>query len=107
MTETVAIVLRRRLAAVPQRHDRPADREPAVLLRNPETGADAPPGQPAELVLGGVPGEDLFLEYLDDPAATSRALVQRDGATWFPHRRPGRPDDAGSGALRFVAAATT
>ncbi|HSZ39441.1 MAG TPA: fatty acid--CoA ligase family protein, partial [Trebonia sp.] len=70
-------------------------------LRNPETGADAPPGQPAELVLGGVPGADLFLEYLDDPAATSRALVQRDGATWF-HTGDLVARNAGSGALRFV-----
>jgi crotonobetaine/carnitine-CoA ligase len=52
-------------------------------------------------VLGGVPGEDIFLEYLDDPAATGRSLVKRDGGTWF-HTgdmvaRAGR-----GGALRFV-----
>jgi crotonobetaine/carnitine-CoA ligase len=71
------------------------------VLRNPETGAEAPAGEPAELVLGGVPGADIFLEYLDDPAATSRSLVRRDGAYWF------RTGDmvarvTGSGALRFV-----
>jgi len=101
MTETVAIVCAD--VSQPYRNDTigpPIESRP-VLLRNPETGADAPPGQPAELVLGGVPGEDLFLEYLDDPAATSRALVQRDGATWF-HTGDLVARDAGSGALRFV-----
>ncbi len=101
MTETVAIVCAD--VSDPYRNDiigPPIEGRP-VLLRNPETGVDAAPGQPAELVLGGVPGEDLFLEYLDDPAATSRSLVQRDGATWF------RTGDmvarvAGDGALRFV-----
>ena len=29
-----------------------------------------------------MPGTDIFLEYLDDPAATGRSLVQRDSATW-------------------------
>ena len=43
----------------------------------------------------------MFLEYLDDPAATSRSLVQRGGGTWF------RTGDmvaraADGGALRFV-----
>jgi crotonobetaine/carnitine-CoA ligase len=101
MTETVAIVCAD--VSQPYRNDTigpPIEGRP-VLLRNPETGADVPPGQPAELVLGGVPGEDLFLEYLDDPAATSRALVQRDGATWF-HTGDLVARDAGSGALRFV-----
>lgn len=47
------------------------------------------------------PGEDLFREYLDDAAATGRALIQRDGATWF-HTGDLVARDAGSGALRFV-----
>jgi len=52
-----------------------------------------------------VPGADIFLEYLDDPAATGRSLVKRDGATWFRTgdmvaRADGGAD--GSGALRFV-----
>jgi crotonobetaine/carnitine-CoA ligase len=101
MTETVAIVCAD--VSDPYRNDTigpPVEGRP-VVLRDPETGADAPPGQPAELILGGVPGEDLFLEYLDDPGATSRSLVQRDGRTWF------RAGDmvarvAGNGALRFV-----
>jgi carnitine-CoA ligase len=101
MTETVAIVCAD--VSDPYRNDTigpPIEGRP-VVLRNPETGADAPAGEPAELVLGGVPGADIFLEYLDDPAATSRSLLQSDGATWF------RTGDmvaraAGSGALRFV-----
>jgi crotonobetaine/carnitine-CoA ligase len=101
MTETVAIVCAD--VSRPYRNDTigpPIEGRP-VSLRNPETGADAPPGQPAELVLGGVPGADLFLEYLDDPAATSRALVQRDGTTWF-HTGDMVARAAGDGALRFV-----
>jgi crotonobetaine/carnitine-CoA ligase len=101
MTETVAIVCAD--VSDPYRNDTigpPVDGR-LVVLRNPETGADAEPGEPAELILGGVPGEDIFLEYLDDPAATGRSLVRRDGATWF------RTGDlvaraAGGGALRFV-----
>jgi carnitine-CoA ligase len=101
MTETVAIVCAD--VCDPYRHDTigPPIEGRSVVLKNPETGADAPPGEPGELVLAGVPGEDIFLEYLDDPVATGRSLVQRDGATWF---RTGdmvaRAD--GADALRFV-----
>jgi carnitine-CoA ligase len=101
MTETVAIVCAD--VSDPYRHDTigPPIEGRSVALENPETGADAPPGEPGELVLAGVPGEDIFLEYLDDPVATGRSLVQRDGATWF---RTGdmvaRAD--GADALRFV-----
>src|SRR5450756_1989407 len=78
MTETVAIVCAD--VCDPYRNDTigPPIAGRQVLLRNPETGADAPPGEPAELILAGVPGEDIFLEYLDDPAATGRSLVRRD-----------------------------
>ncbi|HEY5396647.1 MAG TPA: AMP-binding protein [Trebonia sp.] len=101
MTETVAIVCAD--VSNPYRHDTigPPIAGRSVVLRNPETGADAPPGEPGELVLAGVPGEDIFLEYLDDPAATGRSFVRRDGVTWF---RTGdmvvRAD--GTDALRFV-----
>ncbi len=105
MTETVAIVCAD--VSDPYRNDTigpPIDGR-TVVLRNPETGADAAPGEPGELVLGGVPGEDIFLEYLDDPAATGRSLVTRDGGTWFHTgdmvaRVAGSA--GGSGALRFV-----
>ncbi len=101
MTETVAIVCAD--VSDPYRHDTigPPVEGRSVVLTDPETGADAPPGEPGELVLAGVPGEDIFLEYLDDPAATGRSLVQRDGITWL------RTGDmvarvADDGALRFV-----
>lgn len=101
MTETVAIVCAD--VSDPYRHDTigPPIEGRSVVLGNPETGADAPPGEPGELVLAGVPGEDIFLEYLDDPAATGRSFVQRDGATWFRTGDVVAPvvDD---GALRFV-----
>jgi len=101
MTETVAIVCAD--VSDPYRHDTigPPIEGRSVMLSSPETGADVPPGEPAELVLRGVPGADIFLEYLDDPAATRRSLVEREGATWF---RTGDmvSRDAGSGALRFV-----
>jgi len=101
MTETVAIVCAD--VSDPYRNDTigpPIEGRPVVLV-NPETGGDPPPGEPGELVLRGVPGTDIFLEYLDDPAATGRSLIQRDGATWF------RTGDmvarvGGDGALRFV-----
>jgi carnitine-CoA ligase len=101
MTETVAIVCAD--VCDPYRNDTigpPIEGRP-VVLRNPETDADVPPGEPAELVLGGVPGEDIFLEYLDDPAATSRSLIRRDGAIWF-HTGDMVARVAGDGALRFV-----
>ena len=101
MTETVAIVCAD--VSDPYRHDTigPPIAGRSVVLRDPETGADAPAGEPGELVLAGVPGEDIFLEYLDDPAATGRSLAQRDGITWF---RTGDMVDRADGtdALRFV-----
>jgi crotonobetaine/carnitine-CoA ligase len=105
MTETVAIVCAD--VSDPYRNDTigPPIEGRTVVLRNPETGADAAPGEPGELVLGGVPGEDIFLEYLDDPAATGRSLVTRDGGTWF-HTGDMAARVAGSAggsrALRFV-----
>ena len=101
MTETVAIVCAD--VSDPYRNDTigPPIQGRPVVLRNPETGAEAPPGEPGELVLGGVPGEDLFLGYLDDPAATARSLVRRDGTTWF-HTGDMVAPAADDGALRFV-----
>jgi crotonobetaine/carnitine-CoA ligase len=101
MTETVAIVCAD--VSDPYRNDTigPPLAGRAVMLRDPATGADAPPGEPGELVLAGGPGEDLFLGYLDDPAATGRALVTQDGTTWFRTGDMVAPA-AGDGALRFV-----
>jgi carnitine-CoA ligase len=101
MNETVAIVCAD--VSDPYRHDTigPPIEGRRVVLRNPETGADVPSGEPGELVLGGVRGEDIFLEYLDDPAATSRSLIERDGATWF-HTGDVVARVDGTAALRFV-----
>jgi crotonobetaine/carnitine-CoA ligase len=106
MTETVAIVCAD--VSDPYRNDiigPPVDGRPVVLL-DPETEAEPPPGEPGELVLRGVPGADIFLEYLDDPVATGRSLVQRDGATWFRTgdmvARVGGASAGSNGALRFV-----
>jgi crotonobetaine/carnitine-CoA ligase len=101
MTETVAIVCAD--TSDPYRNDTigPPVKGRPVILRNPETGTETPPGEPAELVLAGVPGEDLFLGYLDDPAATGRALIREDGTTWF-HTGDMVARVAENGALRFV-----
>jgi crotonobetaine/carnitine-CoA ligase len=101
MTETVAIVCAD--VSDPYRNDTigPPIAGRQVWLKAPGTGTDAAPGQPGELVLGGVPGQDLFLEYLDDPAATGRALDRLDGATWF-HTGDMVAREAGGEALRFV-----
>lgn len=105
MTETVAIVCAD--VCDPYRNDTigPPIEGRTVVLLNPETGAEPPPGEPGELVLRGIPGADIFLEYLDDPAATGRSLVRRDGATWFRTGDMVCRAGAGagsSGALRFV-----
>ena len=101
MTETVAIVCAD--VSDPYRHDTigPPIEGRSVVLKNPETGADAPPGEPGELVLAGVPGEDIFLEYLDDPVATGRSLGAARRHHLVPHRRYGRPRRRRR-ALRFV-----
>lgn len=45
-----------------------------------EDGGDVPIGETGRLLVRGVPGVSLFLEYLDDPVATSSCL-SADG--WF------------------------
>ena len=101
MTETVAIVCAD--VSDPYRNDTigPSIAGRPVSLENPATGAAAAPGEPGELVLAGVPGQDLFLEYLDDPVATGRAFEQRDGTTWF-HTGDMVAREPGGEALRFV-----
>jgi crotonobetaine/carnitine-CoA ligase len=101
MTETVAIVCAD--TSDPYRHDTigppVAGRE--ITLEHPETGTAPEPGEPGELILAGAPGEDLFLEYLDDPAATGKAFEQRGGTTWF-HTGDLASREPGGEALRFV-----
>lgn len=101
MTETVAIVT----ADVSQPYCNDVIGPPiagrTVRVQDPETGALAEDGQPGELVVAGSPGEDLFLEYLDEPATTDRSFVAGDGTTWF---RTGDmvARSTEDGALRFV-----
>lgn len=49
------------------------------------TGQRARPGQVGSIQVGGHPGATLFLRYLDDPATTAAAIVERhdDGFVWF------------------------
>jgi len=100
MTETVAIVCAD--VSQPYRNDTigPPIEGRTVVLLSPETGTEAAPGEPGELVLAGVPGEDIFLEYLDNPEATGRSLVPGDGTTWF--HTGDVVARGGDGALHFV-----
>jgi len=43
------------------------------------------PGQVGSIEVGGYPGTTLFLRYLDDPATTAAAIMERhdDGFVWF------------------------
>ena len=63
------------------------------------TDADRPaePGEVGDLVVGGVPGETLFMRYLDDSATTEAAIISHepDGLVWFRTGDRGRVDDDG------------
>ncbi|WP_208024421.1 class I adenylate-forming enzyme family protein [Amycolatopsis pithecellobii] len=53
-----------------------------VALLDPQ-GRAVRPGGAGEIHVAGTPGRDLFLGYLDDPAATARTLITRGGETWL------------------------
>ncbi len=105
MTETVAIVCAD--VSDPYRNDTigPPIEGRTVVLRNPETGADAAPGEPGELVLAGCPVRTSSSSTWTTRPPPAGRSSQRDGGTWF---RTGdmvaRVADSagGSGALRFV-----
>lgn len=63
------------------------------------TGTDRPagPDEVGDLVVGGIPGETLFLRYLDDPATTEAAIISHepDGFVWFRTGDRGRVDADG------------
>jgi crotonobetaine/carnitine-CoA ligase len=101
MTETVAIVCAD--VSEPLRNDviGPPIGPRRVKICDPETGARIHDSAPGELLLAGVPGEDLFLEYLHDPAVTRRSLVVRGDTTWF-HTGDMVAQVGEDGALRFV-----
>lgn len=55
-----------------------------VRLLDPASLAPVRPGEPGMMFIGGEPGEDLFLEYLNNKAATGAAFGLVDGGlTWF------------------------
>lgn len=101
MTETTAVVTADR--SDPPTHDLIGEPVPGrtVRLVDPTTHAEVEPGAPGMITLAGVRGEDLFAEYLDDPATTERSFTtDEQGVTWFLTGDLARR--TGTGALRFV-----
>ena len=91
MTETVAIVCAD--VSDPYRHDTigpPIEGRP-VVLSNPETGAGAPPGEPGELVLAGVPGRGYLPRVPRRPGRDRPVTGPARRRHLVPHRRHGRP----------------
>ncbi|MFE3956042.1 class I adenylate-forming enzyme family protein [Nocardia sp. NPDC059091] len=104
MTETVAIVTAElgdnpRCDAI----GRPADAGRTTAVVDLESGSPAPTGTPGMLLVAGVPGQDLFCEYLDDPATTAAALVDDGNTTWL--RTSDLVSSDSEGGLRFVGRA--
>ncbi|MDZ7678884.1 MAG: AMP-binding protein [Acidimicrobiales bacterium] len=62
-----------------------------------DAGRPAAPGEVGDLVVGGVPGETLFMQYLDDSATTEAAIISHepDGVVWFRTGDRGRVDEEG------------
>lgn len=54
-----------------------------VRLVDRDTLAEVADGGPGMILVAGVPGDDLFLEYLDDAETTSRTLIHHDSRTWL------------------------
>jgi crotonobetaine/carnitine-CoA ligase len=100
MTETVAIVT----ADDPRNPSHDVIGKPLngrkVRLIDPVTGHEASPGTNGVIQVAGERGEDLFVEYLDDPATTSESFSQTDGATWFSTGDLAVADP--DGTMRFV-----
>lgn len=70
-----------------------------VRIVDPVTGADAAPGVVGDVLVGGRPGENLFLEYLDDPETTAASRFEDEDTTWF---RTGDQVEVGhDGLVRF------
>ncbi|MGB3698949.1 MAG: AMP-binding protein [Gordonia sp. (in: high G+C Gram-positive bacteria)] len=104
MTETIAIVT----ADVndPPRSDvigRPLPGR-RVRLVDRLTLEPVPAGTPGVITVAGVPGDDLFLEYLDAEDTTARTLVRdAEGTTWL--FTGDLAVDRGDGELTFVGRA--
>lgn len=98
MTETLAAVLTDE-ADDPRPDTMGRPTEGCVVEVHDGEGRPVPPGTEGEIVVGGVRGETLFAEYLDDPATTAasfrghwfrtgdRARVGDDGRFRFAGRR--------------------
>lgn len=96
MTETVPAVLSNPLiGSVPSAIGRPTP-GCSVRLVGPG-GGPARPGEEGALHVGGYPGVTIFAGYLDDPATTEAAIVERepDGFVWFDTGDRATIDDGG------------
>ncbi|MFG3525097.1 class I adenylate-forming enzyme family protein [Nocardia nova] len=104
MTETVAVVTAD-LSDTPRCDviGRPAETGRTTAVIDPETDAPATTATPGMLVVAGVPGQDLFCGYLDDPATTAAALVDDGITTWL--RTGDLVTAQEDGTLRFVGRA--
>ncbi len=101
MTETVAVAT----ADLSEHPSAESIGDPTRIGRrtrivDPDTNQDVPPGTPGMLLVGGTPGEDLFLEYLDDLQTTRRSFLEQDGETWL--RTSDLVVKGPNGVLKFV-----
>lgn len=101
MTETIAIVTAESSeSASPNFIGNPADAERATAVVDPDNLEPVPNGTPGLLLVAGIPGCDLFAEYLSNPSATSAAFVELEGRTWL--RTGDLVVSTPAGRLRFV-----
>ncbi|WP_231442163.1 class I adenylate-forming enzyme family protein [Brevibacterium zhoupengii] len=101
MTETIAIVSYDR--SQPPRPDRIGRPLPGrdVRLLDPVTYDEVTGENPGMIAVAGTRGKDLFLEYLDDAATTSRSFLTDDSGTeWLLTGDLARSDEIGE--LSFV-----
>jgi len=64
----------------------------AIRIIDRESGIERPIGEPGEVIISG---PQLMLWYLDDPALTERAFLERDGCLWYRTGDQGRLDADG------------
>ncbi|ANQ74881.1 o-succinylbenzoate--CoA ligase [Rhodococcus sp. 008] len=101
MTETIAIVTAESPEnASPNFIGNPSDAERTTRVVDPDNLEPVPYETPGLLLVAGIPGCDLFAEYLSDPEATSAAFVETEGQTWL--RTGDLVVSTPDGRLRFV-----
>lgn len=100
MTETIAIVSYDR--SQPPRPDRIGRPLPGrdVRLLDPVTLDSVKGEAPGMIAVAGTRGKDLFLEYLDDSATTSRSFLTESGTEWLLTGDLAKSDE--NGDLSFV-----